>query len=169
MIDSKVETLGRPPPNGTASLPSPEAKATVLRARRRRVRPAADQGSGPGAWQLQRPDRMRWRFFIGPDAHVEADVKSARGPSAGFVKGKSSRSKPAEDHQTRDASRATRRGALVVLEGRRLPWSHPGPPRGSSGGQGHRVIENPRPAPVVTLRRLRTRSAGSGKFWGEFF
>jgi len=153
MIDSKVETLEAPATNGDRE-PSlaGEAKATVAGARRRRVRPAADQGKRPGglAASAARSNAMEI-LFIGPDAHVEADVKSARVTIAGFVKGNIIAVNRLKITNNRTPRGRRARGALVVLEGgvhHGVIRVHPREFR----GQGHRRIENPRPAPVVTLK-----------------
>ena len=88
MIDSKVETLEAPATNGDRE-PSlaGEAKATVL-ARDDAVSGRLQiKGSGQVLGSFSGQIECDGDLFIGPDAHVEADVKSARLTIAGFVKG----------------------------------------------------------------------------------
>lgn len=170
MIDSKVETLEAPATNGDRE-PSlaGEAKATVL-ARDDAVSGRLQiKGSGQVLGSFSGQIECDGDLFIGPDAHVEADVKSARVTIAGFVKGNIVAVNRLKITNTGRLEGDARVGALVVLEG----GVHHGVirvhPEGVPEAKDTAVIENPRPAPVVTLKAAPNPVGRVRKFWGEFF
>ena len=170
MIDSKVETLEAPATNGDRE-PSlaGEAKATVL-ARDDAVSGRLQiKGSGQVLGSFSGQIECDGDLFIGPDAHVEADVKSARLTIAGFVKGNVIAVNRLKITNTGRLEGDARVGALVVLEG----GVHHGVirvhPEGVPEAKDTAVIESSRPAPVVTLKTVPNPVGRVRKFWGEFF
>jgi cytoskeletal protein CcmA (bactofilin family) len=109
-------------------------------------------------------------LVIGPEAHVEADIRAARVTIAGYVRGNvvaASRLKLASSGRLEGDARV---GALVVHEG----GVHHGVIRVHPEG----VPENPGDAPagaistVVSPSDLKSRTSPVvkvKKFWGEFF
>jgi cytoskeletal protein CcmA (bactofilin family) len=170
MIDSSVETLEVPATNGgrEPSLAG-EAKATVL----------ARDDAVSGRLQIKGGGQVLGSFsgqidcdgdlFIGPDAHVEADVKSARVTIAGFVKGNIVAVNRLKITNTGRLEGDARVGALVVLEG----GVHHGVirvhPEGVPEAKDTAVIESPRPAQMVTHKTVPNPVGRVRKFWGEFF
>ncbi|HYT12542.1 MAG TPA: polymer-forming cytoskeletal protein [Candidatus Nitrosopolaris sp.] len=170
MIDSSVETLEAPATNGDReSSIAGEPKATVL----------ARDDAVSGRLQIKGGGQVLGSFsgqidcdgdlFIGPDAHVEADVKSARVTIAGFVKGNIVAVNRLKITNTGRLEGDARVGALVVLEG----GVHHGVirvhPEGVPEAKDTAVIESPRPAQMVTLKTIPNPVGRVRKFWGEFF
>jgi hypothetical protein len=106
--ETSLETLGASATNGgrEASIGA-EPKATVL----------AHDDVLSGRLQINGSGQILGRFsgqvecdgdlFIGPEAHVEADIKSSKVTVAGLVRGTSSR-RPGSRSRTPDGSRVTR-------------------------------------------------------------
>ena len=109
-------------------------------------------------------------LLIGPEAHVEADIRSARVTIAGFVRGNVIAVSRLKITNTGRLEGDARVGALVVLEG----GVHHGVirvhPEGVPEAKDTSIIEsNVRPAPVMTLKTLPNSVSRVRKFWGEFF
>jgi len=108
-------------------------------------------------------------LLIGPDARVEADIRSARVTIAGFVRGNviaASRLKITNSGRLEGDARV---GALVVEEGgvhHGVIRVHPeGIPESDA-----EVIVDPLPRSVAAnLRTLPNSVSRVKKFWGEFF
>ncbi len=170
MIETSAEALEAPATNGgrEPSLAG-EPKATVL----------ARDDVVSGRLQIKGGGQVLGSFsgqidcdgdlFIGPDAHVEADVKSARVTIAGFVKGNIVAVNRLKITNTGRLEGDARVGALVVLEG----GVHHGVirvhPEGVPEAKDTAVIESPRPAQMVTLKAIPNPVGRVRKFWGEFF
>ena len=170
MIDSSVEMREAPAANGDRE-PSlnGEPKSTVL----------ARDDVVSGRLQIKGGGQVLGSFsgeidcdgdlLIGPDAHVEADVKSARVTIAGFVKGNIVAVNRLKITNTGRLEGDARVGALVVLEG----GVHHGVirvhPEGVPEARDTAVIESPRPTPMVTLKTVPNPVGRVRKFWGEFF
>jgi len=111
-------------------------------------------------------------LVIGPEAHVEADIRSARVTIAGFVKGNVVAANRLKIMTTGRLEGDARVGALVVQEG----GVHHGVIRVHPEGVPEGVPESPAPAAseavrpnVVTLKPVPNPVGKVRKFWGEFF
>ncbi|HET7467767.1 MAG TPA: polymer-forming cytoskeletal protein [Candidatus Dormibacteraeota bacterium] len=107
-------------------------------------------------------------LMIGPEAHVEADVKAAKVTIAGFVRGNVVATTRLKIANTGRLEGDARVGALVVLEG----GVHHGVirvhPEGIPDGPETSIIESPRPATSV-VTGVPNPIGKVRKFWGEFF
>jgi cytoskeletal protein CcmA (bactofilin family) len=108
-------------------------------------------------------------LLIGPDAHVEADIRSARVTIAGFVRGNVVAANRLKIMTTGRLEGDARVGALVVQEGgvhhgviRVYPEGVPESP--ATVGE-----ETPARSTVVALRPMPNPVGRVRKFWGEFF
>lgn len=171
MTETSSETLVAPASNGgRESSNGAEAKATVL----------ARDDVISGRMQIQSDGQILGNFsgqvecegdlFIGPEAHVEADIKSSRVTVAGLVRGNIVAASRLKITNTGRLEGDARVGALVVLEG----GVHHGVirvhPEGVPEAKDTAVIESPaRPARVVALRPVPNPVGRVRKFWGEFF
>src|SRR5260370_42550198 len=88
--ETSVETLGAPAVNGgreAAAAAAAEAKPTVLSRDDTFNGRLQIRGSGQVLGNFTGQVECDGDLFIGPDAHVEADIKSSRVTSAGLVRG----------------------------------------------------------------------------------
>jgi cytoskeletal protein CcmA (bactofilin family) len=173
MSEASTETLEAPAANGgrEASIGG-ESKATVLARDDTVAGRLQIKGSGQILGNFSGQVDCDGDLFIGPEAHVEADIKSARITISGFVRGNVvavSRLKITTSGRLEGDARV---GALVVLEG----GVHHGVirvhPEGVPEAKDTAIIESSaagRPAAVVTLRTLPNSVGRVRKFWGEFF
>src|ERR1700726_3434580 len=171
MSEASTETLEAPAANGgrEASIGG-ESKATVLARDDIVAGRLQIKGSGQILGNFSGQVDCDGDLFIGPEAHVEADIKSARITISGFVRGNVvavSRLKITTSGRLEGDARV---GALVVLEG----GVHHGVirvhPEGVPEAKDTAIVEsNARPAQVVTLRTLPNPVGRVRKFWGEFF
>ena len=118
MSEASTETLEAPAANGgrEASIGG-ESKATVLARDDTVAGRLQIKGSGQILGNFSGQVDCDGDLFIGPEAHVEADIKSARITISGFVRGNVvavSRLKIATTGRLEGDARV---GALVVLEG----------------------------------------------------
>jgi cytoskeletal protein CcmA (bactofilin family) len=173
MSEASTETLEAPAANGgrEASIGG-EPKATVLARDDMVTGRLQIKGSGQILGNFSGQVDCDGDLFIGPEAHVEADIKSARITISGFVRGNVvavSRLKITTSGRLEGDARV---GALVVLEG----GVHHGVirvhPEGVPEAKDTAIIDSTvtaRPATVVTLRALPNPVGRVRKFWGEFF
>jgi cytoskeletal protein CcmA (bactofilin family) len=108
-------------------------------------------------------------LLIGPEAHVEADIRSAKVTIAGFVRGNIVAANRLKIMSTGRLEGDAKVGALVVLEG----GVHLGVirvhPEGLPESEHVSIVDaSPRP-PVVALRTMPDPVGRVRKFWGEFF
>jgi len=171
MTDAKPDTLAAPATNGgrEASLAG-EARATVLARDDIMTGRLQVKGGGQILGSFSGQIECDGDLFIGPEAHVEADVKSSRVTIAGFVRGNIVAASRLKITNTGRLEGDARVGALVVLEG----GVHHGVirvhPEGVPEAKDTAIIESPsRSAQVVTLRALPNPVGRVRKFWGEFF
>jgi cytoskeletal protein CcmA (bactofilin family) len=168
MTDMAVET-GLARTNGGSEALGIEPKATVI----------AREDSLSGRLQVKGGGQVLGNFsghiecdgdlLIGPEAHVEADIHSARVTVAGFVRGNVVAVNRLKITSTGRLEGDARVGALVVQEG----GVHHGVIRVHPEG----VPESAPPASadlasrpsVVTLRSVPNPVSKVRKFWGEFF
>jgi cytoskeletal protein CcmA (bactofilin family) len=169
MTDVGVETAGVAGTNGGADPLGIEPKATVL----------AKEDSVSGKLALKGPGQVLGSFsgqidcdgdlLIGPDAHVEADIRGVRVTIAGLVRGNviaSGRLKITSSGRLEGDATV---GALVVQEG----GVHYGVirvhPEGIPDTPPERMSQVPAQSTVVTLRAVPNPVGRVRKFWGEFF
>jgi cytoskeletal protein CcmA (bactofilin family) len=170
MIESSLETVEAAAANGgrEPSLAG-EPKVTVLARDDAVTGRLQIKGNGQVLGNFSGQIECEGDLFIGPEAHVEADVKSARVTIAGFVKGNIVAVNRLKITNTGRLEGDARVGALVVLEG----GVHHGVirvhPEGVPEGKDTAIIESPRPAPAVTLKTIPNPVGRVRKFWGEFF
>ena len=109
-------------------------------------------------------------LVIGPEAHVEADIRSTRVTIAGFVRGNVIAVGRLKITTTGRLEGDAKVGALVVQEG----GVHHGVirvhPEGVPDSEDERVIVDPTARPAAApLRSLPIPVGRVRKFWGEFF
>jgi cytoskeletal protein CcmA (bactofilin family) len=107
-------------------------------------------------------------LVIGPDAHVEADIRSSKVTIAGFVRGNVIAESRLKITSTGRLEGDAKVGALVVQEG----GVHHGVIRVHPEGVPDRedpVIVDATARPAVPLKSLPIPVSRVRKFWGEFF
>jgi cytoskeletal protein CcmA (bactofilin family) len=171
MTDTNLETLDAPAINGgrEASIGA-EPKSTVL-ARDDAVSGRLEiKGNGQILGNFSGQVQCDGDLFIGPEAHVEADIKGARVTIAGFVRGNIVAANRLKITPSGRLEGDARVGALVVLEG----GVHHGVirvhPEGVPEAKDTAIVESAtRPGTVVALKTLPDPVGRVRKFWGEFF
>ena len=169
MTDAVAETVGVSSSNGGSEPHGLEPKATVL----------ARDDVLTGKLQVKSGGQVLGNFsgqiesdgdlLIGPEAHVEADIRSERVTISGFVRGNIVASSRLKITSTGRLEGDAKVGALVVQEG----GVHLGVirvhPEGVPDSEPVAIVDSsPRPA-VVALRTLPSPVGRVRKFWGEFF
>jgi cytoskeletal protein CcmA (bactofilin family) len=164
-----VDTVGVSSSNGGPEPFGLEPKATVL----------ARDDVLSGKLQVKDGGQVLGKFsgqidcdgelLIGPEAHVEADIRSAKVTIAGFVRGNIVAANRLKIMSTGRLEGDAKVGALVVLEG----GVHLGVirvhPEGVPESEHVAIVDaSPRPA-VVALRTVTNPVGRVRKFWGEFF
>jgi cytoskeletal protein CcmA (bactofilin family) len=169
MADIGVETAGAASTNGGAEPIVLEQKATVI----------AREDSLSGKLALRGPGQVLGNFsgqiecdgdlLIGPEAHVEADIRGSRITVSGLVKGNVIASNRLKITSTGRLEGDATVGALVVQEG----GVHYGVirvhPEGIPDTPPERMAQVPAQSTVVTLRAAPSTVGKVRKFWGEFF
>jgi len=169
VTDAAVETVAFSGSNGGLEPHGPEPKATVL----------ARDDVFAGKLQVKDGGQVLGNFsgeidcdgdlMIGPDAHVEADIRSATVTIAGFVRGKVVAVNRLKITSTGRLEGDAKVGALVVQEG----GVHLGVirvhPEGLPESDPVAIVETAPRSPVVTLRTMPNPVGRVRKFWGEFF
>lgn len=161
--------MGAPAINGDRDPMATEAKATVIARDDVLTGRLQVRGTGQVLGNFSGEIECDGDLLIGPEAHVEANIKSARVTISGFVRGNVvavSRLKISSSGRLEGDAKV---GALVVQEG----GVHHGVirvhPEGLPEGEVHSVVESsPRPA-VVALKTAPNAVGRVRKFWGEFF
>ena len=171
MLESSVETVGAAAPsaNGDSDPLGLDTRATVL----------AKEDTLTGKLALKGPGQMLGSFsgqiecdgdlLIGPEAHVEADIKGHRITVSGLVRGNVIASNRLKITSTGRLEGDATVGALVVQEG----GVHYGVirvhPEGIPDTPMERKSQVPAQSTVVTLRPMPNAVGKVRKFWGEFF
>jgi cytoskeletal protein CcmA (bactofilin family) len=108
-------------------------------------------------------------LLIGPDAHVEANIRSERVTISGFVRGNVVASNRLKITTTGRLEGDAKVGALVVQEG----GVHLGVirvhPEGVPDSEPVAIVDASPRAPIVALRTVPNSVGRVRKFWGEFF
>jgi cytoskeletal protein CcmA (bactofilin family) len=169
MADIAVDTAEAPSTNGDSEMRVVEPKATVL----------AREDALSGRLVLKGPGQLLGNFsgqvecdgdlLIGPEAHVEADIKGHRITVSGLVRGNVIASNRLKITTTGRLEGDATVGALVVQEG----GVHYGVirvhPEGIPDTPPERMAQVPAQSTVVTLRPAPSAVGKVRKFWGEFF
>ena len=169
MTDVAVEALGSASTNGGTEPLSHEAKSTVI----------ARDDELTGKLVLKGPGQVLGKFtghidcdsdlLVGPDAHVEADIRGSRITISGLVRGNVVASNRLKITSTGRLEGDATVGALVVQEG----GVHYGVirvhPEGIPDKPFERMAAVPAQSTVVTLRSMPNPVGKVRKFWGEFF
>jgi cytoskeletal protein CcmA (bactofilin family) len=170
MADTLVETPGATSSNGGTEAPIVlESKATVL----------ARDDALSGKLILKGPGQVLGNFsgqiecdgdlLIGPEAHVEADIRGSRIAISGLVRGNVIASNRLKITTTGRLEGDATVGALVVQEG----GVHYGVirvhPEGIPDTPPERMAQVPAQSTVVTMRPAPSPVGRVRKFWGEFF
>ncbi len=161
--ETSSETLGPSATNGgREASKGTEPKATVL----------ASDDVLSGRLQIKGSGQIECDgdLFIGPEAHVEADIKSSKVTVAGLVRGNIVATSRLKITNTGRLEGDARVGALVVLEG----GVHLGVirvhPEGVPEAKDTAIVESSaRTASVLTLKTVPNPVGRVRKFWGEFF
>jgi cytoskeletal protein CcmA (bactofilin family) len=169
-IGVEVETVGVSSTNGGREPHGTEPKVTVL----------ARDDVFSGKLQVKSGGQVLGNFsgriecdgdlVIGPEAHVEADIRSLRVTVAGFVRGNVVAVNRLKITSTGRLEGDARVGALVVQEG----GVHHGVirvhPEGVPESEPAALAETPVPvAPAVAVRGTPDPVGKARKLWGEFF
>jgi cytoskeletal protein CcmA (bactofilin family) len=169
VTDALAETVDVSSSNGGPEPHGLEPKATVL----------AKDDSLTGKLQVKSGGQVLGNFnghiecdgdlLIGPDARVEANIRSEKVTIAGFVRGNVVASSRLKITTTGRLEGDAKVGALVVQEG----GVHLGVirvhPEGLPDSEPVAIVDaSPRPA-VVPLRAVPSPVGRVRKFWGEFF
>jgi cytoskeletal protein CcmA (bactofilin family) len=108
-------------------------------------------------------------LLIGPEAHVEADIRSERVTIAGFVRGRVVAVSRLKITSTGRLEGDAKVGALVVQEG----GVHLGVirvhPEGLPESEPTAIVDSSPHAGVVALKTVPNPIGRVRKFWGEFF
>jgi cytoskeletal protein CcmA (bactofilin family) len=169
MPEIAVEQASGAAPNGDMDPLGLDPKATVL----------AREDSLSGKLALKGPGQVLGSFtgqiecdgdlMIGPEAHVEADIKGNRITVSGLVRGNVIAANRLKITSTGRLEGDATVGALVVQEG----GVHYGVirvhPEGIPDSPPERMSQIPAQSTVVTLRPTASTVGRVRKFWGEFF
>lgn len=169
MADVAVESFGAASTNGGSDPLGLDPKATVL----------APEDVLSGKLTLKGPGRVLGNFsgqiecdgdlLVGPEAHVEADIRGVRITVSGLVRGNVIASNRLKITSTGRLEGDATVGALVVQEG----GVHYGVirvhPEGIPDTPPERMASIPAQSTVVTLKAIPNPVGKVRKFWGEFF
>jgi cytoskeletal protein CcmA (bactofilin family) len=168
MPETIVESAGAASANGDAEL-SLEPKATVLARDDALSGKLVLKGQGQVLGNFSGQIECDGDLLIGPEAHVEADIKGNRITISGLVRGNVIAASRLKITTTGRLEGDATVGALVVLEG----GVHYGVirvhPEGIPDTPPERMSQVPAQSTVVTLRPAPTAVGKVRKFWGEFF
>jgi cytoskeletal protein CcmA (bactofilin family) len=164
-----VETVGVSSSNGGPEPHGLEAKGTVLARDDVLTGQLHVKDGGQVLGHFSGEIECDGDLLIGPDAHVEADIRTTRVTIAGFVHGKVVAVTRLKITSTGRLEGDAKVGALVVQEG----GVHLGVirvhPEGLPESDPVAIVEtSPRP-PVVSFKAATNPVGRVRKFWGEFF
>ena len=169
MTDVALETLGSVSTNGGSDALGIDPKATVL----------ARDDALSGRLVLKGPGQVLGNFtgqiecdgdlLVGPEAHVEADIRGVRITVSGLVRGNVIASNRLKITTTGRLEGDATVGALVVQEG----GVHYGVirvhPEGIPDTPPERMSQVPAQSTVVSMKSAPNPVGKVRKFWGEFF
>lgn len=169
MPESAVETAGAASANGDSDSRGTETKATVLAKDDSLIGKLSLKGGGQVLGNFNGQIDCDGDLVIGPDAHVEADIRGYRITVAGLVRGNVIAHNRLKITSTGRLEGDATVGALVVQEG----GVHYGiirvHPEGIPDTPPDRLAQIPAQSTVVTLRPGANAVGKVRKFWGEFF
>ena len=171
MTDVGLETIEAPAVNGDREIRSVEPPITTVIAKEDSLSGRLQiRGNGSVMGTFSGRIECDGELLIGPEAHVEADLKANKVTIAGFVKGNVIAMTRLKIANTGRLEGDARVGALVVLEG----GVHHGVirvhPEGIPDGPETSIVESPRPAAHAAVVSGMPNPIGKvRKFWGEFF
>jgi cytoskeletal protein CcmA (bactofilin family) len=155
--------------NGESDQLGLDSKATVLAREDSLSGRLKMSGNGQVLGNFSGHIECEGELLIGPEAHVEADIRSARVTVAGFVRGNVTATTRLKITNTGRLEGDARVGALVVQEGGvhlGVIRVHPeGVPESSPASS----EETPSRPPVTPMKPLPNPVGRVRKFWGEFF
>ena len=169
MSDALVETVGVSSSNGGPEPYGLEPKSTVLARDDVLSGRLQVKGGGQVLGNFTGQIESDGDLLIGPDAHVEADIRSERVTISGFVRGTVVAANRLKITSTGRLEGDARVGALVVQEG----GVHLGVirvhPEGVPDSEPTAIVDgSPRPG-AVAFRTVPNPVGRVRKFWGEFF
>ncbi|MDQ2922854.1 MAG: polymer-forming cytoskeletal protein [Candidatus Dormibacteraeota bacterium] len=169
MSDALVETVGVSSSNGGHEPYGLEPKSTVLARDDVLSGRLQVKGGGQVLGNFSGQIESDGDLLIGPDAHVEAEIRSERLTISGFVRGTVVAASRLKITSTGRLEGDARVGALVVQEG----GVHLGVirvhPEGVPDSEPAAIVDgSPRPG-AVAFRTVPNPVGRVRKFWGEFF
>lgn len=169
MTETGLEKAVASTSNGGAEARVTEPKATVLARDDSLSGRLEVKGSGQVLGTFKGQIECDGDLLIGPDAHVEADIRTSRVTVSGFVRGNVVALGRLKITNTGRLEGDARVGALVVEEG----GVHHGVIRVHPEGvpeSGDEVIADPEPRSAPSNLKAFPNSVGRvRKLWGEFF
>jgi cytoskeletal protein CcmA (bactofilin family) len=169
VTETLVETVGVSSSNGGKEPNGADSKTTVLARDDVLSGHLQIRGGGQVMGNFSGQIECDGDLLIGPEAHVEADIRSERVTIAGFVRGRIVAVNRLKITSTGRLEGDAKVGALVVQEG----GVHLGVirvhPEGLPDSEPIAIVEaSPRPG-VVALKTVPNPVGRVRKFWGEFF
>jgi cytoskeletal protein CcmA (bactofilin family) len=169
VTDTAVETVGISSSNGGPEPHSLEPQTTVLARDDVLSGKLHVKDGGQVLGNFSGEIECEGDLWIGPEAHVEADIRSTRVTIAGFVRGKVVAVARLKITSTGRLEGDAKVGALVVQEG----GVHLGVirvhPEGVPESDPVAVIETSQRPPLVAFKTVPNPVGRVRKFWGEFF
>ena len=169
MSETAVEAPGTAATNGGAEVLGLDPKATVLAKDDVLSGKLVLKGSGQMLGNFSGQIECDGDLLVGPDAHVEAEIRGSRITVAGLVRGNIIASNRLKITSSGRLEGDATVGALVVQEG----GVHYGVirvhPEGIPDTPPERMTQVPAQSTVVTLKPAATPVGKVRKFWGEFF
>lgn len=169
MAEMGVEKVEAPTRNGGPEPHGLEPKATVLARDDVLAGKLQLKGGGQVLGNFSGQIECDGDLLIGSEAHVEADIRSAKVTIAGFVRGNVIAVSRLKIMSTGRLEGDATVGALVVQEG----GVHHGVirvhPEGVPESEQHPVPDAPARPGVAALKGLPNSVGRVRKFWGEFF
>ena len=169
MSDALVETVGVSSSNGGQEPYGLEPKSTVLARDDVLSGRLQVKGGGQVLGNFTGQIESDGDLLIGPDAHVEADIRSERVTISGFVRGTVVAANRLKITSTGRLEGDARVGALVVQEG----GVHLGVirvhPEGVPDSEPTAIVDGSLRPGAVAFRTVPNPVGRVRKFWGEFF
>lgn len=169
MTDLAIESLGKTSTNGGSDALGLDSKATVVAPEDSLSGKMVLKGSGQVLGTFTGEIECDGDLLVGPEAHVEADIRGARITISGLVKGNVIASNRLKITTSGRLEGDATVGALVVQEG----GVHYGVirvhPEGIPDTPFERMAQVPAQSTVVTLKAVPNPVGKVRKFWGEFF
>src|SRR5262245_56606045 len=169
MAETVLEAAGTAGANGDSDPRGGEPKATVLAPEDTLSGKLVLKGSGQVLGNFTGQIECDGDLFVGPEAHVEADIKSNRVTVSGLVRGNVIASNRLKITSSGRLEGDATVGAPAGQEGgvhNRVIRVHP---EGIPATPPERMAQVPAQSTVVTLRPVPNAVGRVRKLWGEFF